>query len=644
MLRKFKAVTLLIVILFSISNVAAAPVTEPTILNQSKLDSYYKSYISKIWPTVNLTRDVLPDDVNFFNIEILRQSNINDSLYFKPNDSISNYDFFKWYFLLHQDDKNSFVIKRELSKERKLLINSINRFIASKKKIFTLNEENADNPLTCEIFKSTFKTEFGRCKTAMNRYQSISYIFSKLLDTKKIDVLYKKYIDYTYPQLNTTYKSTFQLSNHDININNKIIKGLFVNWMTDFRKVNKTDLKKEIAKMKESQISGVSIEVGWDDIEMSKNLLKYPEIIDWVITELRNNGMYVILLLSPHYTPDWVFKKYPNDIRMVNRDGIPVVEGEYATYSFFSPAVFDQIEFQQKATKHYSSFSNIITILLGNEQSYGRLSDLDYSSWAKIAWNDWQETNNLRKTQIPKEKNEKYYYLWKRFRQIGLNDYYNKVYKNVKPFTKIPLSFKHIPYENTSAYAEQYGLNLSPVDIKTDVLAVDIYGYTPNVFALIKAFNVPKLATETNLPGDWDEDKFFKHLMINYFQGIPVQSIFAWIKGEFENALFHNSGNAYKKFSAIKKAARLINLLNMPEIAISDQAIVLPTDGLNFEGHNYNKYQYQLDNIIDKIYSDTSSYPVIIWSSDINSDKDILNKATWSKEELSKFNKLIHIN
>ena len=74
--------------------------------------------------------------------------------------------------------------------------------------------------------------------------------------------------------------------------------------------------------------------------------------------EARVQGLYVDILLAGHYTPSWLFNKY-GDIRMYTWDGHSIEKGEYLTFSMTSPAVSDQIEWQQKCVKHYSVINNV---------------------------------------------------------------------------------------------------------------------------------------------------------------------------------------------------------------------------------------------------------------------------------------------
>jgi len=645
-MKKLVTSTLLMIYVFcTVQTVYARPITEPTNQNKVDFENVFQNHFDRYARELGLFKDIDFLSPNFENTILFKKIGIiKDKSFFEPDQIITKRDFFRWYV---------FTIKPmipNLSSAEFLELNEIDQNLEIDKILKKLNnkEKQFFNTLDGEFIRLNEVVSFlnlkenkKNSKKKVTRMSALNILINKLKESHKLKSLKKAYLhNYVYKNLSSFPSPTIKVGKHFIYVNDEKLKGIFVNWMEDFNVLSRTEIKRTISKMKEMQLKGVSIEIGWDAIEKEEGVLSFPKKFDFVLDALSKAGLYVHLLISPHYTPEWVFEKYDTDIRMVDIDGIPRDEGEYATYSFFSPAVKDQIRFQKKAVAHYSKFPNILTFLLGNEQSYGRTYDLDYSIWAKEEWNKFQEEIGILPTLIPKERSDQNFYLWKRFRQIGINRYFNKVYKETKKAqSRIPLSFKFIPYENTSSYAPDYGLHLSPIELNVDFLAVDIYGFTPNTYSLQYSFDIPKIVIETNMPGDWSEDEMSKYLLLNFIKGLPLQSVFAWVNGEFENALFHDDGSKWKKTDALKRVSTIIDLIDMPIKDNFDTAIIIPTHGINIHGKKYNEYQYKIDNIINDIFAETGQYPLLLWSDNLSYDSIY----KWDKTFLNQFQNIIVI-
>jgi len=643
-----KKLILIILFIFILNIVAvpvslARPITEVNNKNIEALDYYYQKHYSKHSNLFNLYQDIPFDHPDFINIHLVKKIGLfgEDQSEFDPKKTIDYKEFLTWYLFLFEQNKLGIDINEFYnfnSEEEKAFIKKIRYKISHKKRVFLddLEQEFITEKKANELLNIKKGNEHK-----LNRLEAFQLLFKKFSKTQYYRTIKSKYLDYKYPRFSRS-KPKITHDNKFLLVNEIPLKGIFVNWMEYLPKLKDIELKEEIKKMKDLGIIGVSLEIGWDEIEKTEGEFKFPRYFDNVLNLLKKEGLYVHLLLSAHYTPDWVFEKYDKNIQMVDKFGTPQEEGEYATFSYLSPAVSDQIEFQKKTIDYYEKFPNIVTFLLGNEQSYGRLHYLDYSVWFQKGFKEWMDKKGIKVSNIPTEKEDINFIHWKRFRQITLNNYLNKVYKESKKVQdRIPLSFKFIPYENVSAYAPMYGLHLSPLELEMDFLATDIYGYTSNVFALQNSFkDLPKVVIETNLPGEWSRDSMFKFLLTNYLNGIYLQSIFAWIKADFENTLYNSKGEIRYKTLAIKEVSQIINLLDYPDDYEYKTAIIIPTNGLNMEGENFQKYQHKVDDLIDKIFKETSLFPVLLWSDDVYNKED----KHWDKEELEKYDEIIIID
>jgi hypothetical protein len=613
-------------------NVFARPITEPTEKNITEFNIHFDKHFEVYCNEIGLFCDIPITHPYIIEIKTLKELGIfgkENSFY--PRKKIKPFDFYLWFIFTIKKNTSKITYQEFLNKndrQRKVFLDSINRKLDNNESIII--DRLDDNSLSFRDALQILKLSKSKINQnqKINRLTALTLLIEALKSSELMEDLKAENLNiFNYQNLINDTPIELKLDNDYFIVNGKPLKGLFVNWMEDFFVLSKTEILNTISVLKENKIIGVSIEIGWDRLEPEEGDYEFPEEMDFLLTELAKNGMYVHLLISPHYTPPWLFEKY-GEIRMMDREGVFHNEGEYATYSFYSPAVQDQITLQKKAISYYKKFPNIISFLLGNEQSYGRLNDLDYSVWAIDAWRDFLISRNEQF--VEPNNNLK---LWQRFRQLGLNQYFTHVYNEVKKVQeKIPLSFKFIPYENTSAFSPNYGLHLSAKEIKTDFLAVDIYGFTPNTYSLKYQFDMPKIVLETNMPGDWSEENMFKYLILNYIKGIPLQSVFAWLKGDFENALLYPDGTYWEKTHALKRASELIQYLEMPKTK-SSTAIIIPTNGLNLYGWDYLNYQYKLDDLINNIFETEHIYPVILWSGNLSDS----SRHNWEYSELEQF-------
>lgn len=488
---------------------------------------------------------------------------------------------------------------------------------AIEKKIIPLHiifSINPDLPIDKQSLDNTF-TRLGIEKFSDQEYITVGKVLKKIVQYAKLQE--KPYVDYT------KHVPRISIDEQDIYVDEHPFYGICANWLIqDGEHLGYQEIRTEILLMKEMGIRCISTEIGWDKVMPTEQSFIIPPHIKNFFTISAKEGMLVNLLLSPHYTPEWLFQKYSDDIRMVDIYGVPQEEGEYITYSLHSPAVEDQIAFQQKAIQKFSEYNNILSFLLSNEISYGRIHDLDYSDWAQQAWEEWLVSLGEKIRPIPREKTDDDYKMWKRFRQIALNDYFNTTYRAAVDATTryIPISHKNIPYEATSYFAPDYGIHPSPLEIEGDIIATDVYGVSPNTYAIHHSFNKPIMVIETNLPGDWDAESMYHYLFMNFLHGMKIQSIFQWNQGTHPNVMFYFDGEPWQKTPGIAVAAHVISSIHYFATPVPTSAIILPTHTINLEGKDYYSNHHLFDDNSLYLFEKTRIYPTALWIDDLTTE------------------------
>ncbi|MDD4352541.1 MAG: beta-galactosidase, partial [Candidatus Gracilibacteria bacterium] len=414
-----------------------------------------------------------------------------------------------------------------------------------------------------------------------------------------------------YPKQDFASKPEVELSEKEIIVNGKSLRGLFVNLLVSQNSFEEETLKQELKEIRDSGFIGISSEISWNAIEGQEDNYEFPAYFDRLMEIAAEEGLWVEILLAPHYTPNWVFEKYgdirlyDNNIKPVFHDNLNVkhvAEGHYLTFSPSSPAVTDQIEWQQESVRHYSRHNNLLAVFLGNEQSYLKDQLIDYSEWAKQAWKVWLKILNLdENTPLPVDPADNNFFLFQRFRQDTLNDYLNRVYKEVKELapTDLILAHKTLFYESTAADALHYALKPSALELAGDVVANDIYGFAPNVYAAENTFRVPKIIVETNLLGEsWDADSLYYLLMYHYLQGVNLQGIFRWDESSDGRSMFGANSKLLPKSKGAIKAAWLIrNLSKTIPSEPPNFGIIIPTKSLALNAGDFEKHQHKLDQV-----------------------------------------------
>ena len=424
------------------------------------------------------------------------------------------------------------------------------------------------------------------------------------------------------PSFVTGAMPKIEIRHRDVLADGVPVRGLMINWMVREYFEGTPDramIGRELDRMKDMGFVGVSTEIGWDDMQPDEGTFTMPPFLDALFDEAAQRGLWVTLLLSPHYTPRWVFQKH-GDILLRDNADRPVVMGEYMTFSPSSPAAEDQIAWQKRAASSYAQRPNLLALFLSNEQSYGNKQDLDYSTWAAARWQQWRSLRGLEPAAMPRNHTESERLAWQRFRQDNLLEFLNRSAETVSAGLPrfVPVSHKVIFYEATSAYAPQYGLHPTPGRLHWDVVGADIYGLTPNVYPAQFAHDKPILVIETNLPGDWDAESMRKYLVYQSLQGIAVQTLFRWNPCEDENCLFHLDGRPWKKTGLIREAARTIAAI--PEqfpVESPSVAILVPTNAVALSGDKYWEYQYRFDDIVSRYEADPGVVLELLWSDDL---------------------------
>jgi len=454
---------------------------------------------------------------------------------------------------------------------------------------------------------------------------------SALTRIEGLKIIYDAFPEYRlYPKPNFN-NINISTTKKDILVNGSPLRAVFVNFVTQVGQYSEDELKTQFKEIYNYGFRGLSIEIPWVAIEATDDEFYFPTYYDRLIEIASDEGLYVDILFSPHYTPKWIFEKY-GDIYMYDEDGEPIVvdnlgvadvpEGAYMTFSIHSPAVDEQIHWQHKSINHYSKFNNVIAFFLTNEQTYPMDRLADYSSWAQKDWEEWLQTVNLSGiTEMPRTTSDPNFFAFQRFRQDMLTDYFNELYNDaITARTRyIPISHKTLFYESIASYATQYGIRASSLELKGDIVGNDIYGFAPSTYAAQSAFEKPIMLVETNLTGNWSRDDLYHYLIYQYLHGATIQSVFRWNPGRDGNTLFEINGEAHDKFYGAVKAARLINnmTVTLPEEP-PNFGIIVPYYTQTTASWNYEELQHTFDDIYLIGDQMKGMVPSLIWSDNIS--------------------------
>ncbi len=600
----------------------AAPLTEPTEENIQKFNEYMTSYIQS-FPELTISNEINIDSQYFSPFMYLKSKNLLKQEFIDRSFATTTRSDFADILMTvlsisQTKSKTQIPIPEDIKKHPKnqMLTEALKMKIlsVSKNKLLKPDETITNKEIEAGLKILKIKS-LGIPKVSLRNADLLSFLAYHLQNLEQSKILLRP----------KNFISKISIQNQDIMVDGKPLRGIFVKWLIDeSHDLSPSEIKSELKKMKDMGIIGIATEIGWKDTMPDPNTFRAPKYMDNLLQVAGEMNMPVQLLLSPHYTPAWVFAKYPQDIRMVDIDGIPRDEGEYIRYSLLSPAIEDEIAWKQKAIQYYSKF-NILTFYLSNEVSYGKTFQLDFSSWMEAGWKEWLKENKLAERAMPRNEGHADWKLWQLFRQKVLKDYLNKIYDGSKKALPrfIPLAHKTIPYESTSFYAPMYGVHPSPLELKGDIFAPDTYGFTPNTYTFFHNSNLPIAIPETNLPNsivdrEWDANTMFKYLINNYLHGANIQAIFQWNCGEHPNVLFRCDGTPWAKTSGVKRAADLIaNLGKTFQHPQPKSAVIFNTNATNVFGKNFQENQYRYDTETWALFQNLGEYPMNIWSDDL---------------------------
>ena len=482
----------------------------------------------------------------------------------------------------------------------------------------------------------SFHPEETITHAAANKILSISATINpkEILSRRAaLKLIYQAFpFDRLYSKLSFANPLQLKLTEKEVVVNGKALRGLFVNYLSSAKSFDATKVRADFVKIRQSGFIGINSEISWNAIESQEGQYKFPAYFDQLIQIAAEEGLYFSVLLAPHYTPGWVFEKY-GDIRLYDNNGqaifhdnlntARVPEGAYLTFSPSAPAVDDQIRWQQAAVKHYKAHRNLLAVFLTNEQAFLKDKLLDYSSWAKTAWREWLKQTNLNPALPPPvDPSDPNFFAWQRFRQDTLTNYFNKVYRAVKQVAPNNLIIAHkiLFYESTASFALQYGLRPSALELAGDIVANDIYGFAPNVYAAQNSFRLPKMIVETNLLGEsWNADSLYYLLLYHYLQGVNLQGIFRWDTSSDGRSMFNAQGKVLPKTTGAFKAALLIrDLPKTLPVEPPNLGIIIPLKSLSTSAWDYQEHQHKLDRLHLKSETEAGLVSSLIWADNIS--------------------------
>jgi hypothetical protein len=603
-------------------SVFAEPLSAPTQANRNTIKFYYDQTITKYYDSLIDFEDISPWDESFGIVKyFVSEGLINSGATFDPYRYMTRAEF----ITLFAKIKNPNLAPASVRPFPDVPTNAwYARSVAYTKSLGVLNgypdgNFHPDDPITRQ----------GAYKLLGIAYDNTSVAPMTRIDG--LQLLYESFPQYKlYPKPNLD-SINITLDEKDILLNGQPLRALFVNFVTKNGQYSEDYLRSEFKNIYALGFRGISIEIPWVAIEPTDDTFVFPSYYDRLITIAKEEGLLVDILLSPHYTPSWIFEKY-GDIYMYDNNGKKIVvdnlnvekvpEGAYMTFSIHSPAVLDQKHWQKMSIRHYEEFSNVISIFLTNEQTYPMHQLADYSSWANQSWNTWRQEINIElPEEMPKNPQDPYFFAFQRFRQDALNDYFNELYDSATQARSrfIPLAHKTLFYESTANFAVEYGLRPSGIELKGDIVGNDIYGFSPNTYAAQSSFRKPIFLVETNLTGNWNDTDMYHYLMYQFLHGATIQSVFRWNPGSDGNTLHNPDGSANAKLYGASRAARVINATERTlPVEPPNFGIIVPYHTLSTMSWDYTELQHTFDDIYLIGDQMRGMVPSLIWSDNIS--------------------------
>lgn len=404
------------------------------------------------------------------------------------------------------------------------------------------------------------------------------------------------------------------------------IEGLGVMWHAGEVTADQDEAwyKGNFRRMKEAGFSFVGLERGWNALEPEQGKFDFnPQGFEDVIRWAGEEGLWVTILLTPHYTPGWVMEAF-GDVGIKDAEGNPT-NGSFLNFSPFSPAVEAQIAFQRAALEHYSAWPNVMAVFLTNEQGWGQGAWGDYSDWAKAAWEHWRAEQGLAPTALPRE-GEAGWEEFLHFRRQGFVDYLNRLYEGATAGRRrfVPVAHKLVFYPASDAFANRWGLRYSPLQLKGDLLAADAYPGAELTRAGERAFGLPIIYAELNFPaspeGPEAKGQCFSLALDHYFAGIGLQQLYAWnVKGQdFPWGLQRTEGELNEAGEGYAAAAKF--LAELPEgasdLRTGQVALVIPERDFSLRADRYWIYQHRMTEVAGAARS-LGFDPIWVYSGDL---------------------------
>ncbi|MEJ5298498.1 MAG: beta-galactosidase [Armatimonadota bacterium] len=407
----------------------------------------------------------------------------------------------------------------------------------------------------------------------------------------------------------------------------KPVRGMFVFWhIPSDAAAREKKIRAELGRIRNLGFTGVSIETGWKECFPAEGLSALGKTAaDSVIRWAAEEGLWVQLLITPHYVPDWVFRKH-GDIQMRGTDGQPV-DGQFLPFSPYSPAVSNLVAFQRAAVRHFSRYPNILCFWLTNEMGFGK-GWPDRSQWGLSAWRHWlgrvqpdvafwnqrwgTSLEKLDDAVIPSEGEGTAWMDWTRFRRLSLIEFWNTLYEEACRARRrfIPVGHKISAYQAVDAFASPFGLHLSWRLFRADVLGFDNYGVSAGLLALQQSAPCPVIISETNLPRTAEtlngKARTLRMLLQQSLAGAAIQTIYAW--NEFDPEAFpwgtrYSDGTVLKGAEAALEMATLMRdascTVGRGEAADPAVAVVLPASALSVRSADHERFQGVLDAVAD---------------------------------------------
>ena len=437
---------------------------------------------------------------------------------------------------------------------------------------------------------------------------------------------------------------TITIDGNQLLIDGDPLRGVFVVWHAPgiTSQYNEAWYRSEFRRMKNLGITGVGLEAGWLESEPTDGNFVFESLgVNLIIEWARKEGLWVTMLLTPHYTPGWVFSKN-GDVKMKDSSGNSA-DGSFLTFSPSSPAVDDQIDFQAHAIEYFEKYPNIIAFYLTNEQGYGQMTWLDYSTWAQSSWNSWlQEISTDSSywqtrwgitspvppttTAIPASDNGQQYKDWQLFRSQEMNRYFNKLYDGAVAARSrfIPVCHKFVFYNAFDAHARMWGLHLSPLQTKTDIVACDAYGSVMTMLAGQLAFDKPILLAETNFPstptGSDGQGAMTDMLLKQYFHGVQVQTIYAWNNYDstsFPWGMFYSDTSPLTGTLGVKTSGGIVSTFSGNTGPLEVQSgLLIPTERFLYRADWYWMFQHPLNSLLGG-FDKYGIFSRVIYSDDV---------------------------